>query len=125
MKVYFGNKDKADMLLRPQFWEGQQHGGKSAEIHARHLRPLCEMVPSGQYHKHHPNQKTLYRVFPAECHLYTTDPTEADTAPTNMVLFVSPTPPHPFSNLIVTDHCEDALSALGEGPSKRGRFSIP
>ena len=41
------NRTEAYMLLRPQYWKGQQHGGKSAEIHARHLRPLCETVSSG------------------------------------------------------------------------------
>ncbi|KAI7786673.1 hypothetical protein LA080_002784 [Diaporthe eres] len=41
-----GEKTKAQMLLGPQFWRDQQHGGKSSEIHARHLRSLCEMVPS-------------------------------------------------------------------------------
>lgn len=40
------DKSRAQMLLRPQYWKGQQHGGSSAEIHARHLRPLCEMVSS-------------------------------------------------------------------------------
>lgn len=47
-KDIHGDKTGAQMLLRPQFWEGQQHGGKSAEIHARHLRPLCEMISSGK-----------------------------------------------------------------------------
>lgn len=35
------------MVLRRQFWKGQQHGGESAEVHARHLRPMCETVSSG------------------------------------------------------------------------------
>ncbi|KAK4186519.1 hypothetical protein QBC35DRAFT_554014 [Podospora australis] len=34
------------MLLRPQFWRGQQHGARSGVVHARHMRPLCERVSS-------------------------------------------------------------------------------
>ncbi|KAK0667680.1 hypothetical protein QBC41DRAFT_323498 [Cercophora samala] len=34
------------MLLRPQFWRGQQHGARSGVVHARHMRPLCERISS-------------------------------------------------------------------------------
>lgn len=37
---------KASTILRPQYWRGQQHGGKSTVVHARHLRPLCETISS-------------------------------------------------------------------------------
>ncbi|ORY70921.1 uncharacterized protein BCR38DRAFT_415455 [Pseudomassariella vexata] len=37
---------RTQMLLRPQFWSGQQHGGREGAVHARHLRPLCETVSS-------------------------------------------------------------------------------
>jgi len=39
-------KTQTYMLLRPQFWRGQQHGGRSAPPHARHMRSLCEIVSS-------------------------------------------------------------------------------
>jgi hypothetical protein len=35
------------MILRPQFWRGQLHGGRSAPPHARHMRALCDTVSSG------------------------------------------------------------------------------
>jgi hypothetical protein len=34
-------------LLRPEFWTGQLNGGGS-EVHARHMRPLCEMIPGNK-----------------------------------------------------------------------------
>ncbi|RYP51857.1 hypothetical protein DL768_002893 [Monosporascus sp. mg162] len=37
---------RTDMLLRHRFWTGQLHGGHQSFIHARHLRPLCEIVSS-------------------------------------------------------------------------------
>ncbi|KAK4167456.1 hypothetical protein QBC43DRAFT_142137 [Cladorrhinum sp. PSN259] len=39
-------KTHTQMLLRPQFWRGQQHGARSGVIHARHMRPLCERISS-------------------------------------------------------------------------------
>ena len=39
---------KAGMLLRSEFWTGQQHGGRSGIAHARHMRPMCEIVSSGK-----------------------------------------------------------------------------
>jgi hypothetical protein len=36
------------MILRPQFWRGQQYGGRSAPPHARHMRPLCNNVSSSK-----------------------------------------------------------------------------
>ncbi|KAK1751124.1 hypothetical protein QBC47DRAFT_351969 [Echria macrotheca] len=37
-------KTKTRMLLRPEFWRGQQHGLRSGIVHARYMRPLCERV---------------------------------------------------------------------------------
>jgi hypothetical protein len=37
----------ATMLLRRDFWLGQEHGRGSSIIHTRHMRPLCEPVSSG------------------------------------------------------------------------------
>ncbi|KAK3906126.1 hypothetical protein C8A05DRAFT_12118 [Staphylotrichum tortipilum] len=39
-------KTRSHMLLRPQFWRGQQNGARSGVVHARHMRPLCERVSS-------------------------------------------------------------------------------
>ncbi|KAK4175046.1 hypothetical protein QBC36DRAFT_332283 [Triangularia setosa] len=39
-------KTHTQMLLRPQFWRGQQHGARSGVVHARHMRPLCERISS-------------------------------------------------------------------------------
>ncbi|KUI59980.1 hypothetical protein VP1G_07196 [Cytospora mali] len=57
-----GNRTHAYMMLRRQYWKGQQNGGKSSEVHARHLRPLCETVSS--------------------------DPEHVEASPRNMVLFM-------------------------------------
>ncbi|KAK4237256.1 hypothetical protein C8A03DRAFT_34787 [Achaetomium macrosporum] len=37
---------RTQMLLRPQFWRGQQHGSRKGMVHARYMRPLCERVCS-------------------------------------------------------------------------------
>ncbi|KAH6856111.1 hypothetical protein B0I37DRAFT_302218 [Chaetomium sp. MPI-CAGE-AT-0009] len=37
-------KTQTEMLLRPEFWRGQQHGTQSGIVHARYMRPLCERV---------------------------------------------------------------------------------
>ncbi|CCC14530.1 unnamed protein product [Sordaria macrospora k-hell] len=34
------------LLLRPQYWDGQQQGTRSGIVHARHMRPVCEVVSS-------------------------------------------------------------------------------
>jgi hypothetical protein len=39
-------KSKAQMVLRPELWHGQQHGDGNAEVHARHMRPLCDAISS-------------------------------------------------------------------------------
>ncbi|KAK3370744.1 hypothetical protein B0T24DRAFT_299103 [Lasiosphaeria ovina] len=39
-------KTQTRMLLRPQFWRGQQNGARSGVVHARHMRPLCERISS-------------------------------------------------------------------------------
>ena len=76
------------MLLGPKFWKGQQHVGESAEIHARHLRSLCEMVPSGKQILWQHNDRLV--EFDDLLRLYIrSDPREVDATPGNMVLFVS------------------------------------
>ena len=41
------NPSKTYMLLRPEFWRGQQHGGRHDAIHARHMRPRCDIISTG------------------------------------------------------------------------------
>ncbi|EAA34322.3 hypothetical protein GE21DRAFT_3573 [Neurospora crassa] len=41
-----GIQSSTQLLLRPQYWHGQQQGTRSGIVHARHMRPLCEMVSS-------------------------------------------------------------------------------
>ncbi|KAK4464936.1 magnesium transport protein cora [Cladorrhinum samala] len=35
---------KTEMLLRPEFWQGQQNYEIDSEIHARHMRPFCSGI---------------------------------------------------------------------------------
>jgi len=42
-------RTKAQMLLRPEFWRGQQHGDRSSVIHSRYMRPLCEGISIGMF----------------------------------------------------------------------------
>jgi hypothetical protein len=55
-------KTSATMLLRRDFWLGQEQGFDSSTPHARHLRPLCEFVSS--------------------------DPTKVESMPRNIVLYM-------------------------------------
>lgn len=41
---------KTYMLLRPEFWRGQQHGGRHDAIHARHMRPRCDIISTDPEH---------------------------------------------------------------------------
>ena len=42
-------RTRAYMLLRPQFWKGQEYGSRSAIVHARHMRPICEIISTSWY----------------------------------------------------------------------------
>ncbi|PVH76685.1 hypothetical protein DL98DRAFT_464692 [Cadophora sp. DSE1049] len=53
---------KTYMLLRPEYWRGQQHGGRHDAIHARHMRPRCDII--------------------------STDPENLENSPKNLVLFM-------------------------------------
>jgi hypothetical protein len=57
-------RTKAQMLLRSEYWQGQMHGDKDAEVHARHMRSLCDAI--------------------------SIDPISTSTCPKNLVLFVRP-----------------------------------
>jgi hypothetical protein len=45
LKSKLGRKrTKTEMLLAPEFWRGQQHFNDNSEVHARHMRPLCDVI---------------------------------------------------------------------------------
>lgn len=73
------------MLLRPQFWRGQQHGARSGVVHARHMRPLCERVSSGE----HLLNSTLPLL--GFMLIRVTEVNEIEDNPKNIVLFVRAT----------------------------------
>jgi hypothetical protein len=37
-------RTKTEMLLRPEYWQGQQNFDESSEVHARHMRPICDTI---------------------------------------------------------------------------------
>jgi hypothetical protein len=39
---------KSYMILRPEFWRGQQHGGRHDAVHAKHMRPRCDIISTGE-----------------------------------------------------------------------------
>ncbi|KAF6805552.1 ankyrin repeat protein [Colletotrichum sojae] len=41
-----GVKTHSQMILRPEYWRGQQHGGRRTLVHARHMRAICERISS-------------------------------------------------------------------------------
>ncbi|KAI3542651.1 hypothetical protein CSPX01_06856 [Colletotrichum filicis] len=40
------SKTHSRMILRPEYWRGQQHGGRRTLVHARHMRAICERISS-------------------------------------------------------------------------------
>ncbi|CAH0017586.1 unnamed protein product [Clonostachys rhizophaga] len=38
----------SNTVLRNEYWKGRMHGSHESSIHARHLRPLCELVSSSK-----------------------------------------------------------------------------
>ena len=37
-------ESKTEMILRPEYWQGQQNFDNDSEIHARHMRPVCSEI---------------------------------------------------------------------------------
>ena len=68
-------RTRTEMLLRPEYWQGQQSFVAGCEVHARHMRPLCEGIAS---------------VSDSEGVAATSDINEDDGAapPRNLVLFM-------------------------------------
>jgi len=42
------DRTKTENLLRSEFWQGQQHGDQNSEVHARHMRALCDVIPPSE-----------------------------------------------------------------------------
>jgi hypothetical protein len=42
------SRTKTEMLLRQEFWQGQQNFEASAEVHARHMRGMCDVISIDQ-----------------------------------------------------------------------------
>ncbi|KAK3354036.1 hypothetical protein B0T25DRAFT_224469 [Lasiosphaeria hispida] len=38
------SRTKTEMLLRPEYWQGQQNYDGDDEVHARHMRPFCDAI---------------------------------------------------------------------------------
>ncbi len=43
-----GERTKTEMLLAPEFWQGQQDFNSKSEVHARHMRPLCDVISTSR-----------------------------------------------------------------------------
>ena len=43
------SRTKTEMLLRPEFWQGQRNFDRDSEVHARHMRPFCDVISVGMY----------------------------------------------------------------------------
>jgi hypothetical protein len=41
-------RTKTEMLLAPEFWQGQRNFEDDSEIHARHMKPFCDMISMGE-----------------------------------------------------------------------------
>ncbi|KAK3380756.1 hypothetical protein B0T24DRAFT_591210 [Lasiosphaeria ovina] len=55
-------RTRTEMLLRPEYWQGQQNFDPQSEVHARHMRPFCDGI--------------------------STDPVSAELVPKNLALFM-------------------------------------
>ncbi|KZL69939.1 ankyrin repeat protein [Colletotrichum tofieldiae] len=52
------------MLLRPEYWRGQQHGGRRTLVHARHMRAICERISSNIWESEdNPDNLVLFMPF--------------------------------------------------------------
>jgi hypothetical protein len=80
LKSKLGRKrTKTEMLLAPEFWQGQQHFNDNSEVHARQMRPLCDVISIG---------KSIEYTSPVVRLTHHTDPISTESLPKNLVLFV-------------------------------------
>ncbi|KAI0891067.1 hypothetical protein F4806DRAFT_336737 [Annulohypoxylon nitens] len=42
-----GTQFRTNTILRPEFWQVQRCFDPSSEVHARHMKPFCDSIPSG------------------------------------------------------------------------------
>lgn len=61
-------RTKTEMLLRPEYWHGQQNFDANSEVHARHMRPLCDAITvdpimSSSDRHHHPGNLVLFMPY--------------------------------------------------------------
>jgi hypothetical protein len=80
LKAKLGRKrTKTEMLLAPEFWQGQQDYDDNSEVHARHMRPLCDVISTS---------KLLYHSSLIDRLMQPADPISTEPLPKNLVLFV-------------------------------------
>jgi hypothetical protein len=73
-------RTKTEMLLAPEFWQGQQDFDDKSEVHARHMRPLCDVISTS---------KPMWYISLMERLTQFADPISTEPLPKNLVLFVS------------------------------------
>ncbi|KAK2055771.1 hypothetical protein LY76DRAFT_661308 [Colletotrichum caudatum] len=57
-------KTHSQMVLRPEYWRGQQHGGRRTPVHARHMRAICERISSNIWESEdNPDNVVLFMPF--------------------------------------------------------------
>lgn len=71
-------RTKSQILLAPEFWQGQRNFEDDSEVHARHLKPFCDIISMGKF------SKALVTSYSSTL----TDSRPAEPSPKNMVLFV-------------------------------------
>ncbi|KAJ2905503.1 Magnesium transport protein CorA [Zalerion maritima] len=58
------NRTKTEMLLRTEFWQGQQNFNQNSEVHARHMRPFCDAISIDPISKDpHPKNVVLFMPY--------------------------------------------------------------
>ncbi|KAK2008446.1 hypothetical protein LZ32DRAFT_592108 [Colletotrichum eremochloae] len=57
-------RTRSQMVLRPEYWRGQQHGGGQTLVHARHMRAICERISSNIWEvEDNPDNIVLFMPF--------------------------------------------------------------
>jgi hypothetical protein len=46
-------RTKTERLLAPEFWQGQRNFEDDSEVHARHMKPFCDMISIGETDRAH------------------------------------------------------------------------
>ena len=107
-------RTRTEMLLRPEFWQGQSNFEPNSEVHARHMRPFSDVISIGAPA---PGYSGVGRVWGgtrlADGML---DPVATEPIPKNMVLFVSVPTEDPTYSVPLPSRLTppDAISPLGD-----------